>query len=864
MSDLTSDTSPSDRLPPERRQSLPRRCWEAIVWVARVLWVCRVSAFSAVAGLFLFAFAIQAQNLLSDTSWNRNIVVAILFWLATIAFVFLFWAFPVHFAARRALREDDWIIHRDMRRALTHDDMRRMVDCVRTRHAALIEWTPRVLGLVPFLAFQVGIVLAALANWHAQELPQVSEALVQLALLGIAVPAAAILFYWFIAHREQVVGSLVRHLDRRTHGRSRPRGQIIVRCLVRSSLAATLALAGLAYFWPNLMAEGIPRAMLVPLLFGSPVLALGWLARRSHRVGVPLVAALVIGCALITALNVSFNDLRTLPSTPEQPRDARQTDLDTAVDLWRAANGCASGRPVSCPSPLIVAADGGASRAAFMTATVVGEILDRMTTIEDAHTPQAVGRRIFALSGVSGGSLGVVTIRTALADAQENGAPPCRREPRSWFRATKPGTAQSTMSWRDCLQMLVSGDYLSPAFVGIGYRDNFAPPLQLISEKLRIADRAALLEEAWERHWDYVTCHGRACKAPDLLDGGAACKREGGDPGLCRRFGYLTLDKAMQPAARGWLPVLALNATSVQTGRRVITSDLVSTYRDPQLRQRIALYSEAYDLFEAMSSPCDSDTGCRKAIESARGDDVPALRDAPDIRLSTAALTSARFPIISPAGAFHMNKRDHRGDQVVDGGYFENSGLSTAMDIAVALRKRGLQPMILTISNEPEQELDESTPPRAAVSPLIGNSPVAGLLAGLTERLFGVASAPVATLYASRGGHGAETRKDADEFVNDPSFTPDGQTEPPNNFFKIGVYAETSVSLDDKASAADRARCTALDGRSFRMARVSMSWWLSGAVQADLDAQLCSEQNRNTLNALMTRLSRRNMGFALN
>jgi hypothetical protein len=30
-------------------------------------------------------------------------------------------------------------------------------------------------------------------------------------------------------------------------------------------------------------------------------------------------------------------------------------------------------------------------------------------------------------------------------------------------------------SWRACLQLLVSGDYLSPVFVGMGVCDNFAP-----------------------------------------------------------------------------------------------------------------------------------------------------------------------------------------------------------------------------------------------------------------------------------------------------------------------------------------------------------------------------------------------------
>ncbi len=41
------------------------------------------------------------------------------------------------------------------------------------------------------------------------------------------------------------------------------------------------------------------------------------------------------------------------------------------------------------------------------------------------------------------------------------------------------------------------------------------------------------------------------------------------------------------------------------------------------------------------------------------------------------------------------------------------------------------------------------------------------------------------------------------------------------------------------------------------MSEVSMSWWLSQAVQAELDSQICDERNRDSLSDLMTRLSQR-------
>ena len=50
-------------------------------------------------------------------------------------------------------------------------------------------------------------------------------------------------------------------------------------------------------------------------------------------------------------------------------------------------------------------------------------------------------------------------------------------------------------SWRACLQGLVSGDYLTPAFVGLAFRDNLSPPNPISGGSLFFSDdRAALIE----------------------------------------------------------------------------------------------------------------------------------------------------------------------------------------------------------------------------------------------------------------------------------------------------------------------------------------------------------------------------------
>src|SRR5262249_62137257 len=139
---------------------------------------------------------------------------------------------------------------------------------------------------------------------------------------------------------------------------------------------------------------------------------------------------------------------------------------------------------------------GGPSRAAFLTATTVGALTDAGRQNGEFGD---VRKRIFAMSTVSGSSVGAIVIRAALTDALESGRPsdpPCVKgtSQRAWFRSINPkddafaAAADITKSWRDCLQLLLSGDFLSPVMVGLVYRDQFPMPF--------LEDRATLLEQA--------------------------------------------------------------------------------------------------------------------------------------------------------------------------------------------------------------------------------------------------------------------------------------------------------------------------------------------------------------------------------
>jgi hypothetical protein len=76
------------------------------------------------------------------------------------------------------------------------------------------------------------------------------------------------------------------------------------------------------------------------------------------------------------------------------------------------------------------------------------------------------------------------------------------------------------------------------------------------------------------------------------------------------------------------------------------------------------------------------------------------------VSLATAAHASARFPYISPAGRV---ARRH----VVDGGYFENSGAATGLQLLAALaRQPAVQPIVIAVVNS----LSRPDPPPDSVA----------------------------------------------------------------------------------------------------------------------------------------------------
>src|SRR5262249_31325284 len=151
----------------------------------------------------------------------------------------------------------------------------------------------------------------------------------------------------------------------------------------------------------------------------------------------------------------------------------------------------------------------------------------------------------------------------------------------------------------------------------------------------------------------------------EVTGSSGACS-ESDNTGLCRRLGRLPPAPAPGPGAKAaWIPLLFVNGTSVSTGRRILVSDVKVDCLQEGAGPFLNL---AYD-YRELRDPATRG--------GPRGCDVNAAEPASaaiDLRLSTTAMMSARFPVISTQGVI----RGLDGkivDSIVDGGYFENDGL---------------------------------------------------------------------------------------------------------------------------------------------------------------------------------------------
>ena len=534
----------------------------------------------------MLGLATQAQDLFVEFTLKAPIpFLPFLFVPPVPTIIFLLvliigWAMPTHYAARMLVDTDERLgdllaSEKNLKRKkqqqheqLSDEEFRRPL-CL--EGSAL--HVPRLLGGLTFVAVLVAI-------WRSYlNLPTLDpsegvtaateHALVEMAVLVVL---CAVAFFFYVRHRLDSADVLIlrwlKELNRkmacfwravspgRSHGAedeaSRDVGRLILSVLF-------IVFLGIFWFGADSAGRWFPRAMAVPFILGGWLPFLSYLSGFGRQWRAPLlIGAFAVSATLALVLGDNHSiRLVDASKTAGRPLHLEPMRLEGAVATWMKENGCypasdneARGNRTQlgpCPRPIIFAAAGGASRAGFFTASIIGYFLQPEEAAKYGLDVEQVRKRIFAISSVSGGSMGAVMVTAALNAAKTDAKVlPCIHDSvDQWW-------GETVNYWRDCFEALTSGDFLTGDFFGFAFNDML--PFGLWR------DRAAVLEDSWhERYLRVVTNPDKSLALPSCQ--GLECP-------------FLSLT----PQPNHWIPLLVLNGTSEVTGSRVVTTPLASTY----------------------------------------------------------------------------------------------------------------------------------------------------------------------------------------------------------------------------------------------------------------------------------------------
>ncbi len=476
------------------------------------------------------------------------------------------------------------------------------------------RWVPRCLGVLPITSLAVGF-----AREGATRYAVFYGVVGGVVLLGMAVRRRALRRFLRRLYTEEAAG----RIDEPGDGMPRKTFWFLIFYLVASTVLIVFFLF-LRVTVPQMVGPlGIIFISVAVLIAVGSVLLV---YPANHRRLPSLVIIAVLAAGLFGRWNDN-HEVRQGSGGEPRPRDPVADHLRE----WIAQRPEIAADPGAEPYPVfVVAAEGGGIRAAYWTALV-------LATLEDRHPGFAC--HVFAVSGVSGGSLGGAVFAALTAERwNESGAVhahPC------------PPRAE-TRDMRAAVRGILGRDFLGPAVAGWLFPDF----VQRFLPFPCLPDRAVYLEEAWEAAW----------------------RAETGTDRFARDFRELWADEG----TRHHIPSLFLNGTWVETGGRVVTSNLRAGEGDRHFRR-------VDDMLDFLGRP---------------------------LPLSTAVHMSARFTYVSPAGTVHGCGKDGKREtrHVVDGGYFENSGALTATEVVSVLdegrRREGwnVRPVAIVIRNSPAQE----------------------------------------------------------------------------------------------------------------------------------------------------------------
>jgi hypothetical protein len=357
------------------------------------------------------------------------------------------------------------------------------------------------------------------------------------------------------------------------------------------------------------------------LFLTCATLAFSPLSATSSRYGVPFIFLLGCWVFLLSWLGWSNNHVVNVEAVVTPPGEAstgNKSDFRKVLTDWHQSRPDRERYEQKNERyPVyIVAAQGGGIYAAYHASRLLGSLQDRCSAFA-FHT--------FAISGVSGGSVGASVFVSLLKQQQGVKPEPC-----------KPGSVTN----RDLLKeenslaaessRILDQDLLSPLLSGFLFSDALQTVIPTPFPQL---DRARLLERSLERAFDNPT---------DIAKGGPV-------PRLTKRDNPLTLAYSTHWDTNAGWPALVLNTTDVRSGQR------------------------------RLMAPFDFGKDTDKVLPVRPGGALAG------VKLSTAAFLSARFPWVTPSAWF----KDASGGltYLVDGGYYDNSGLATALELMREIEK---------------------------------------------------------------------------------------------------------------------------------------------------------------------------------
>ena len=497
------------------------------------------------------------------------------------------------------------------------------------RAETLREWLPRVLGAAIPILMAIGTAsarhdpsLKGTGAWWTSKAPYV-----------FALEAVA-LFVFFIIRRPllRAAAAQVTTLAKNPAGDPRverwsqlPRAVRTVYAVIM--LANVLALLVAAQF-PGTLAKMGPLGVL--LLCATFLTVTGtYLTIQAARLQIPLLTALFVLTIVMQLLGWNDNHRVRLYPTMHSNGTPQRRLVDASAPIASSfveyATSWSRGRAGSDPVYL-VSSEGGGIRAAVWTLWVLSRL--------EVRSNGEFSRHMLLGSGVSGGSLGL-----------------------AWFAAIVKGERQGVIRLTDIADMvrdLSTTDYLGPTLETMFLTDF----LQRFLAPAMFVDRGERLESRFELGWTEACMLRRSARAAWSGPQQPPPEKEPiAEQQVCGQFAA-SWSTLWANAER--VPLLFLNSTEVQSGHRFIEEPFAT----------IRGQGQDFDLTSAGTWS----TGV-----------LPA--SAP---LSAVVHNSARFTYLSPAGSlidaawFKANRTLTR--QLVDGGYFENSGTTTIAELLAALR----------------------------------------------------------------------------------------------------------------------------------------------------------------------------------